>query len=156
MRNRQSGVMLLEAMIAILIFSLGVLGVVGMQAMAVAASRDAKYRADAALLANELIGEMWSSDRTGSVLKANFQGDGVSSGAGNVITDTDGVRYTSWKDRVQATLPGDLPPLVRFAYIDPTPLPNPKPLASQVEVTVRWAAPNDNTVHSYLVAVTII
>ena len=51
MRNRQSGVMLLEAMIAILIFSLGVLGVVGMQAMAVAASRDAKYRADAALLA---------------------------------------------------------------------------------------------------------
>lgn len=58
MKRDQSGVMLLEAMIAILIFSLGVLGVVAMQAMAVSASRDAKYRADAALLADELLGKM--------------------------------------------------------------------------------------------------
>ena len=57
LRKHQSGVMLLEALIAILIFSLGVLGVVGMQASAIAASRDAKYRTDAALLANEIIGQ---------------------------------------------------------------------------------------------------
>ena len=54
MHNKQSGVMLLEALIAILIFSLGVLGIVGMQASAVKASRDAKYRADAGLLAARL------------------------------------------------------------------------------------------------------
>ena len=38
LRSRQSGVMLLEALIAILIFSLGILGLVGMQASAVRAS----------------------------------------------------------------------------------------------------------------------
>ncbi len=32
MRKNQSGVMLLEALIAILIFSIGILGIVGMQA----------------------------------------------------------------------------------------------------------------------------
>ena len=37
MRKPQSGVMLLEALIAILIFSLGVLGIVGMQASAIKA-----------------------------------------------------------------------------------------------------------------------
>ncbi|MBL0167679.1 MAG: hypothetical protein IPP85_11320 [Propionivibrio sp.] len=42
MRKQQSGVMLLEALIAILIFSLGVLGIGGLQASAVAATRDAK------------------------------------------------------------------------------------------------------------------
>ncbi len=154
MRNRQSGVMLLEAMIAILIFSLGVLGVVGMQAMAVAASRDAKYRTDAALLANELIGQMWSSDRTGAVLKANFQGDGETSGPGNVVTDTDGANYLPWKVRVENTLPGGLPPLVEFKYIDP--VPGPRAEASKVEITLRWVAPNDGVVHNYKVAVSII
>jgi type IV pilus assembly protein PilV len=44
--------MLLEALIAILIFSFGILGLVGLQANAINLSTDAKYRADAALLAN--------------------------------------------------------------------------------------------------------
>ena len=56
--------MLLEAFIAILIFSMGILAIVGMQASAVKTSADAKYRSEASLLANELIGQMWVSNRT--------------------------------------------------------------------------------------------
>ncbi|HRF04428.1 pilus assembly protein PilV [Accumulibacter sp.] len=58
----QAGVMLLEALIAILIFSLGILSLVALQATAIQLTGDAKYRTDATLLANRLIGQMWVSD----------------------------------------------------------------------------------------------
>ena len=53
--------MLLEGLIAIVIFSLGVLAIVGMQASMVRASSDAKYRVDASFLANQKIGQMWGN-----------------------------------------------------------------------------------------------
>jgi type IV pilus assembly protein PilV len=58
---RQSGVMLLEALIAILVFSLGILTVIGIQAASIKLAADAKLRTQAALLANQLVGEMWTS-----------------------------------------------------------------------------------------------
>src|SRR6478609_8169168 len=71
-RRIQGGVMLLEVLIAILIFSLGILGVVGLQAIAVQQSTDARYRADAAQLVDRLIGQMWTSDRTPANLQQLF------------------------------------------------------------------------------------
>jgi type IV pilus assembly protein PilV len=59
----QSGVMLLEVLIGILIFSIGILAMLGMQATAIRATVDAKYRTEASFLANEIIGQMWV-DRT--------------------------------------------------------------------------------------------
>ena len=55
--RRQRGFMLIETLVAILIFSIGVLSLVGLQATSVRLSSGAKYRSDAALLVNELIGE---------------------------------------------------------------------------------------------------
>ncbi|MBK8577809.1 MAG: type IV pilus modification protein PilV [Candidatus Accumulibacter sp.] len=60
----QAGVMLLEALIAILIFSLGILSLVALQGTSIQLTSDAKYRTDATLLANRLIGQMWASDLT--------------------------------------------------------------------------------------------
>ncbi|MFN0143294.1 MAG: type IV pilus modification protein PilV [Mycobacterium sp.] len=59
-RNSQSGAMLLEALIAILIFSLGILAVIGLQAQSIRNSSESKYRSDASYLANQLIGRMWA------------------------------------------------------------------------------------------------
>lgn len=56
----QRGVVLLEAMIAILIFSLGVLALVGLQAAMIKNTADSKFRADASYIAQKRIGEMWS------------------------------------------------------------------------------------------------
>lgn len=50
----ESGIVLLEALIAILIFSLGILGLVGVNARAVEAATDARFRADAARLVSEI------------------------------------------------------------------------------------------------------
>lgn len=57
--GRQSGALLLEALIAILLFSLGILSLVGMQAAAIGNVSEAKYRSDASFLANQLIGQIW-------------------------------------------------------------------------------------------------
>lgn len=52
--------MLLEVLVALLIFAFGVLGVVGLQAAMTKAQTSAKFRGEAAYLAQELIGNMWS------------------------------------------------------------------------------------------------
>jgi len=55
MRQRhQGGFFLIEALVAILIFSLGVLGLVAMGSAAIAAQSDAQYRTEAAALADEI------------------------------------------------------------------------------------------------------
>lgn len=91
-RRSQRGVMLIEALIAILIFSVGILGIVGLQATAVKQSTDARYRAEAAQLVEQLVGEMWTSDRTTTNLQTQF--------------NTGGVAYTTWYNQVAALLPG--------------------------------------------------
>lgn len=73
--SHQSGVMLVEVLIAILIFSVGLLGIVGMQGMAIQQVTDARFRTDAALLANQLIARMWVSDRSVATLADNFATD---------------------------------------------------------------------------------
>ena len=57
-KRKQQGVMLIEALIAILIFSLGILGMVAMGSVAIAAQSDAQYRTEAANYANEIVAEM--------------------------------------------------------------------------------------------------
>lgn len=68
----QRGVVLLEALIAILIFSLGVLALVGLQASMLQNTSSAKYRADASYLAQQKIGFMWADPaNAGSQVAAN-------------------------------------------------------------------------------------
>jgi type IV pilus assembly protein PilV len=55
----QQGVMLLEALVAILIFSVGIIAVMGMQAASISQVTQAKFRTDASYLANQIIGRMW-------------------------------------------------------------------------------------------------
>ena len=60
MKRTQQGVMLLEALIAILIFSIGILAIVGMQATAMRTVTESRSRAEAALYANQLLGQIWT------------------------------------------------------------------------------------------------
>ena len=58
-RKSQQGVMLLEALVAILIFTIGIIAVMGMQAVSISQVSQAKYRTDASYLANQITGRMW-------------------------------------------------------------------------------------------------
>src|SRR5436190_24304943 len=73
-RRAQQGAFLLEALIGILIFSLGILGIVGLQAQAIRFTNDSEYRAEAIYLANSLISQMWGDKR--DTLKANYESPG--------------------------------------------------------------------------------
>ena len=56
----QKGIVILEALIALLVFSFGILALVGLQAAMIKNTSDNKYRADASFLAQERIGRMWA------------------------------------------------------------------------------------------------
>jgi type IV pilus assembly protein PilV len=57
--SNQKGAVLLESLIAILIFSFGVLALAGLQAAMIKNTDDAKYRAEAAFIAQNKITEIW-------------------------------------------------------------------------------------------------
>ena len=128
--KNQSGMLLLEGLIAILVFTIGVLGVVGLQATVVKQVSDARYRTDASMLANQLLGTMWVSDRTTGTLQANF--------------NTGGASYNAWLAQVAATLPGAAanPPTVAISN------------QGVATVTIRWLAPSEasgTAPHRYIV-----
>jgi type IV pilus assembly protein PilV len=112
-KSEQKGSMLLEALIAILIFSFGVLSVVGLQAASVKNISEAKYRTDAAFLANELIGQMWA-DRANVTVTYAAPAD--------------------WTARVSSTLPSGVGAVV--VSVDP----NVTPLL-RATVTIKWTLP---------------
>lgn len=56
----EQGVVLIEVMIAVLIFSMGILAVAGLQAAMVKNTSDSKYRADASFIAQQSLGKMWA------------------------------------------------------------------------------------------------
>lgn len=61
LQTSQQGVVLLEALIAILIFSMGLLALAGLQTAMVKNTSDAKYRVDAAFIAQQHLGKMWAA-----------------------------------------------------------------------------------------------
>jgi type IV pilus assembly protein PilV len=130
----QSGVMLLEALIAILVFALGVLALVGLQTVSIKQSSEAKFRADAVMLANEIIGQMWVTDRSFATLNGTFA--------------TGAPAYNAWLARITNgnLLPGVVanPPTVQVAVpVVAPPLVLPANPSSVVTVTVNWKAPNE-------------
>lgn len=58
--SREKGSALLEGLIAILIFSFGILAIVGLQANSMRITTDAKMRIDASNIANQRVGAMWT------------------------------------------------------------------------------------------------
>jgi len=92
-RSAQQGSVVLEALISILIFSIGILAIVGLQAASIKNVAAAKYRTDASLLANQVIGQMWVSDKSNAALVANFSSPA-------------GANYLAWANTVAQGLPG--------------------------------------------------
>ncbi|MBS1208095.1 MAG: fimbrial assembly protein [Proteobacteria bacterium] len=102
--RRQAGVALLEALVSILLFSIGVLGVVALQAKASQFSVDSEDRSRAALLANQIVSQMWAQQST-SVDTSSWQTQvssssrGLPSGNGSVSVDSTGLATVTitWK-----------------------------------------------------------
>ena len=70
----QQGVVLLESMIAFLIFSMGILALVGLQAAMVKNTSDAKYRSEATFVAQQKMGEIWTNSKNFAGGLADYAG----------------------------------------------------------------------------------
>ena len=66
--KHMQGVVMLEALIAILIFSMGILAIVGLQAAMLKNTSDARYRAEATFIAQQKLGEIWTNMKTHDAL----------------------------------------------------------------------------------------
>lgn len=143
-KSAQGGVALIEAMVAIFIFSIGVLAVIGMQAVSIRTAADAKYRADAAFLADQLIGRMWADQ--GNLSQ-------YITGAANCTAGTAATyaNAATWLNTVASTLPGAATTLQRV-QVNTTGTP---PI-NQVTVTVCWqTAPGATTYHNHVITTRI-
>ena len=149
-RSHQRGSMLLEGLIAILLFSLGILALMGLQAFAISTTADAKYRAEAAFLANQIISQMWVANPTTLASYAHK----ATTGAGNCTftgAASSNVAVTAWlgdtttSGTVAGSLPGATAALQQITV----------GANNLVTVTVCWKGPQETTPHKH-VAVTQI
>lgn len=141
----QRGSALLEALFAILIFSIGLLALVALQAVSIKNSIDAKYRSDASYVANQIIAQMWvdrslidSYMRNETGLVCDFAG-----AAGNA-------NVTAWVAQVTGLLPGSKPEMTQIQVTTPA-----GTSTRLVKVTVCWKGPQEATAHNFVVTAQI-
>lgn len=144
--KQQRGMMLLEALIAILVFSLGILAMVGMQAISISHTSQSKYRTDASFLANKLIASMW-----------------VDSDANMASYATGGARFNTWKtNEIDAYLPpGRSSAIVSVTSFTATGVTVAAPPVTgyTIDITIQWRAPNEDSskpAHKYQTTTQII
>ena len=117
------GVSLIEVLVVLVLFSVGLIGMVGLQARAVQVSVSAEDSARAALLANDIASRMW--------------------GARSVTLDSAAI--SDWNARVADPAQGGLPNGVGTITVAATPIGN------VATINVAWRAPHEpsTTVHAY-------
>ena len=119
-RHSAQGIALIEALVAILIFTVGILGAVGLQAAMLRTQGSAKVRADAAILASEVVGMMWTD--AGS--RANLQ---------NYTSNCNSGSCGDWMAKLARSLPNGT---ANFALSNAT---------GATTITITWTPPNDVT-----------
>jgi len=126
-KKSSAGFAMLEALVGLLIFSFGILGVVGLQAAMTKAQSQSRFRAGAAALAGDLIGTMWA-DSTNLVQYDSTHCD----------------TYTpcrSWASKVAGALPGGVPQVAVNG--------------NQVTITLAWIVPGEAINSQYVTATAV-
>lgn len=126
--TRQRGSMMLEALISIVIFAFGILGLMGLQVTAVKQSADAQYRSTASMLANKLLGLMWVEGSSIASIRDKYQRCSSTTCSG----------YKSWfENDVMTSLPG----VVRNTLTEPEVVVADN---GTVTITLYWHPPTES------------
>lgn len=142
-RAPQSGFTLIEGLVSILIFSIGILALVGLQSTSISQSTQAQYRSEAAMLANELIGQMWAGEN----MPATTADPLIFRQLLPVQYSQGSAAVTAWSARVSNALP--------------TPAANPPTVVIDgnglVTINIWWLAPNEGNVppHNFVMVTQI-
>jgi type IV pilus assembly protein PilV len=120
-RVRQRGMTLIEILVAIVVLSVGLLGLAGLQLKGLQVNQGSIYRWQASMLAED-IADRIRADRAGAFANAYVVTNGAPSGSATGTTLT---AINDWLSRVTA-LPGGTATIVA-------------PTGNQVTITVAWA-----------------
>jgi type IV pilus assembly protein PilV len=102
--RRSAGFTMIEVLVALLVFSLGVLGLVAIQATATRMASDARDKAVATFLADQILARMMISDPTTAATFAH-QATGTTPCNPSGAASTNAT-VTAWLNEVQLQLPG--------------------------------------------------
>lgn len=153
----QSGFFLLEALIGVLVFAVGVLAMVALATTAVSVQADAQYRSEAMNLAERISSDIWtgvvrsqvvvngaSMSEVDTTSLAAFQQDPtVTSSCTFTGGDSSNAAVVAWRNAVRASLPGSASGMQRIAVNSAAGAGN------QVTITICWQAPSDNKKREY-------
>jgi len=131
LRRRSNGFALIEVMVSVLLFAIGILGLVGLQASMTQAQTSSKVRADAANLADELTAIIWS-DMT------NIAAYTTGGCAGNA-------RCNGWLTKLPQVLPGGA---LQTLTVDLAGTSITNQDYGLITITLNWTLPNGGT-HTY-------
>lgn len=117
---------LLEGLLAIVLFSMGLLAILRLLTVSTIDNGNAQYRSEASLLASDLISRIWTGDRSYKGINDRF---------GNTQTDD----YQDWLASVQQRLPG----VTASSYVPKIVIGSDR----TVTVTLSWQASGDKDAH---------
>lgn len=143
--KKHAGGALIEALVSIVVFTFGVLGLLGLQAVAIKNSSDANYRSNASYLANQIIGQIWV-DRTNIDDYAHYPTGANCNFAGSVSSNGN---VTQWITQVTSMLPGAASSRIQIQVIPSV------GDTKRVTVTVCWQTPQENTAHNFVITAEI-
>lgn len=127
----QRGIVMIEAMVAVLLFTIGVLALVGLQSAMTRNQTDAKLRGDASYLANEIVGTMWGD-------AANISSYATANCAAYA-------RCNDWKGKVERLMPNGSVTVTLGSGAS----------AGAVTVTINWTTPGEGA-HNYTMSTVIV
>lgn len=138
----QKGAVLMEALVSILIFSIGIIALMALQGISIKNSIDAKYRADASYFANQIIAQMWV-DRANIDSYANYA-TSVTSACTPSGTASSLTKVTTWATQLAAALPGAA--ASKQSIVVSTPITG----VRQVTVMVCWQTPQSTVTNNFV------
>jgi len=132
--RRQAGIALIEALVAVVLLGVGLLGVIGLQARSYSALQDTGMRAEATIAADKLLGIMAAD-------QANLSAYALAASA------SPGTRLAPWYTETRSHIPG------AAVKIELTPVAGTS--RTRVVITISWArkantAANQHVITSYI------
>jgi len=149
--NNNRGFSLIEVLIALLLISVGVLGMVAMQGKAIAYTQDSIQRTTAAMLAEELMELIRTNQLDTPYLKAAGSAFPNAASSCTPTPSDPGEQVGCWAAKAGALLPGASDLLTsHFEVKRPAMLKNDASTGTIVQITLAWSVKNDECFDSAL------
>ncbi|MGE5450235.1 MAG: type IV pilus modification PilV family protein [Acidobacteriota bacterium] len=126
--KRHGGFVIIDVLMSVLLFSVGILGLIGLQTALTRNQVDTKVRADASYLAGELIAQIWAN----TTQLSSYSSSGCATMA----------LCKEWQDKVAASLPGGVGGVAADAS------------TGDITITITWTNPGGDQ-HKYVSQTTV-